>query len=102
MVNLKIEVEVIYMRFGIVFDLKENKNEDERVEKFLKSLGFKPGQFFTWEEVEKKWREIAPNDDFNSMSNLFDVCANSNVLQLYFRFISNAELKELKEIQGRK
>lgn len=76
--------------------------KDQKAEKILKQLGFKPGQFFTWSEVEERWSKTAIDESFEARSTFFDFIATSNIVQNYFRFAPEDELMEIKEIQGRK
>lgn len=78
--------------------------KDEKAERILKQLGFKPGQIISSPELIEKIRTTFPSTDdkpYGVETFADNELIESHILQLYFRFISKEELKELKEIQGR-
>ncbi|MGA3291036.1 MAG: hypothetical protein ABSD42_12450 [Candidatus Bathyarchaeia archaeon] len=89
--------------------------EDKLLEDILRTLGFKPGQIFslqelpdkarlfykvaTKEELDRVFEETFPNDEDDFAGAIVDL-SNSDLLEKYYRFIPENEIKELKELRG--
>jgi hypothetical protein len=99
-----------------------NKKDEEKCERMLRQLGFKPGQIFSHEELtDRIWLlynalsraerdellgvKLAPkeNEDMQEewMIGVLDMLEFTNLLQKYLRFIPDEELRDLHEIHGK-
>lgn len=92
-------------------------NEDKLIEEFLRKLGFKPGQIFslqeltdkmmlfykvaTKDEIEKFTKGLGCKDEDDWYVSIMELI-DSDLLQKYYHFIPENEIKELKELRGEK